>query len=253
MKSSSQNKVSAIIPARYGSSRFPGKPLALIGGIPMIKRVHDQAARALDSVWVATDDQRIFDTVSAFGGKVVMTSADHRSGTDRCAEAASKISQIEDTDIIINIQGDEPFIRPEQIKMVAGCFAHSDVKLATLIREVMPGEDLFNPNQPKVVVASNGDALYFSRSAIPYFREAETSEWVTRHRYFKHLGIYGYRFETLLEITKLPHGLLENAELLEQNRWLENGYRIRTAVTQWESIGIDTQEDLKRAEELLKK
>lgn len=240
--------ITGIVPARYASSRFPGKPLALIGNKPMIRLVYEQACKALDNVFVATDDERISGAVKSFGGKVIMTSAQHRSGTDRCAEAAEKIilSGIE-TDVIINIQGDEPFIRPEQIEILSGCFTDKNVNIATLIRKVNQGEDILNPNQPKVIIDKNGYALYFSRTAIPYIRDAEIKEWTFKHDYYKHIGLYAYRAETLSEITKLPHGDLETAECLEQNRWLENGYRIKTAVTMWENIGIDTPEDLEKA------
>lgn len=254
MKTDNNLIITGIIPARFASSRFPGKPLAMIGGKMMIQRVYEKASAALETVFVATDDERIFDAVKKFGGNVLMTSADHRSGTDRCAEAtliAEKNHGIR-TDVVINIQGDEPFIKPEQIRLLASCFGDRNVEIATLIRAVGKDEDLFNINQPKVVTAVNGDALYFSRSTIPFFRGAEREEWAGKHNYFKHLGIYGYRRETLLRLTDLKPGLLETAESLEQNRWLENGFRIRTAITDWESIGIDTPEDLDRAAAFLK-
>lgn len=245
--------VTGIIPARYASTRFPGKPLVMIGGKEMIRRVYEQARKTLAVVYVATDDERIFDAVRHFGGDVVMTSPDHGSGTDRCAEAAEIIQNEtgRKIDIVINIQGDEPFIKPEQIRLLVDCFADSEVEIATLIRAVEKGEDLFNINQPKVVTAKNGDALYFSRSTIPFLRGTAKEEWSDHHRYFKHIGIYGYRHETLKRITSLTQGILEAAESLEQNRWLENGLRIRTAVTDWESIGIDTPEDLERAASLI--
>jgi 3-deoxy-manno-octulosonate cytidylyltransferase (CMP-KDO synthetase) len=251
MKTDRELHFTGIIPARYSSVRFPGKPLASIGGKTVIQLVYEKAEPALSSVYVATDDERIFSEVTRFGGKAIMTSASHRSGTDRCAEAVSIIEKEtgRKTDVIINIQGDEPFIRPEQVRLLASCFNDKDVEIATLIRKVNPGEDLLNVNQPKVVISKSGDALYFSRSAIPYLRDEKTGSWLTAHTYFKHLGIYGYLRETLSEITRLPQSSLELAESLEQNRWLENGYRIRTAVTEWESIGIDTPEDLERARE----
>jgi 3-deoxy-manno-octulosonate cytidylyltransferase (CMP-KDO synthetase) len=242
-----------IIPARYASSRFPGKPLVLIGNKPMIQRVYDQASKSLEMVWVATDDKRIFDVVSDFGGKAVMTSPSHLSGTDRCAEAVTEICREtgKTIDVVINIQGDEPFIKPEQITLLINCFDDETVELATLIRKVEPGEDIFNPNQPKVIINSNGDAIYFSRTAIPYVRDSEKNDWTRKHIFYKHPGLYAYRTETLKKITLLPRSSLEISESLEQNRWIENGYLIRTAVTQWESTGIDTPGDLEKAKLLL--
>ena len=241
--------VAGIIPARYASTRFPGKPLAMIGDKSVIHRVYEQASAALSNVFVATDDQRIFDAVSGFGGKAVMTSADHQSGTDRCAEAVDTLAGERGLtfDIIVNIQGDEPFIRPDQINMLTAAFGKTDVMIATLIRECSFDEDLFNPNHPKVITDLAGDAIYFSRAAIPYLRDHKQSEWVIHHRYFKHIGIYAFRSDVLRKITKLPPGRLETAESLEQNRWIENGFRIRTVLTDWQSIGIDTPEDLEKA------
>ena len=238
-----------IIPARYSSARLPGKPLVLIGNKPMIQRVYEQARKTLDIVWVATDDKRIFDAVSDFGGKAIMTSPNHLSGTDRCAEAVTKINSetAKKIDIVINIQGDEPFIDPEQINLVMKCFTDKTVELATLVRKVEPGEDVFNPNQPKVILNSEGDAIYFSRAAIPFIRDTEKTEWSRNHVFYKHIGLYAYRSETLKKITLLARSLLEISESLEQNRWIENGYRIRTAVTTWESISIDTPDDLEKA------
>jgi 3-deoxy-manno-octulosonate cytidylyltransferase (CMP-KDO synthetase) len=242
-----------IIPARYASSRFPGKPLALIGDKPMIQRVYEQASRSLSQVYVATDDERIFEAVIRFGGKAIMTSPDHMSGTDRCAEAITKIGDLDgrSVEIVVNIQGDEPFIRPEQIRQLMNCFTDREVEIATLVRRAEPGEDIFNPNQPKVILNTRGDAIYFSRAAIPYFRDADRSEWSTRHSYYKHIGLYAYRSGVLTKLTALSRTALEITESLEQNRWIENGYRIRTAVTEWESIGIDTPDDLERARNLL--
>jgi 3-deoxy-manno-octulosonate cytidylyltransferase (CMP-KDO synthetase) len=238
-----------IIPARYASSRFPGKPLAMIGNKPMIQRVYEQAAESLDFVYVATDDKRIFDATLDFGGKAIMTSPDHQSGTDRCEEAVTAI--VNETgrsvDIVINIQGDEPFIKPEQIVLLKNCFKDDDVEIATLVRKAEPGEDIFNPNQPKVILNSSGDAIYFSRAAIPFIRDAEKSEWSMKHIYYKHIGLYAYRTNTLRKITKLARSPLEIAESLEQNRWIESGFRIRTAVTNWESLAIDTPDDLEKA------
>lgn len=254
METVKEHHFTGIIPARYASTRFPGKPLALIGGKPMIRRVYEQASKALSEVYVATDDKRISDVVSGFGGRVIMTSPHNRSGTDRCYEAINIIGKEAgpELDIIINIQGDEPFIKPEQIKTLMSCFYDDSVEIATLIRKAEEGEDLFNPNQPKVVISSSGDALYFSRAAIPYFRDADQSEWSFKHPYYKHLGIYAYNKDTLKRITMLQQSPLEAAESLEQNRWIENSFKIRTAITHWESIGIDTPEDLERANELLK-
>lgn len=249
MKANLQILYAGIIPARFASSRFPGKPLAMIGKRPMIQRVYEQASKSLNLVYVATDDERIHEAVLKFGGKSVMTSSAHQSGTDRCAEAIDSIAAETgaEVDVVINIQGDEPFIRPEQIDLVRDCFANENVQIATLIRKAEPGEDIFNPNQPKVIINSEGDAIYFSRAAIPFIREVDKNEWTKRHIFYKHIGLYGYRAETLKKITRLARTPLEISESLEQNRWIENGYRIRTAVTIWESVGIDTPDDLERA------
>jgi 3-deoxy-manno-octulosonate cytidylyltransferase (CMP-KDO synthetase) len=242
-----------IIPARYASSRFPGKPLVLIGNKPMIQRVYEQASKALGIVYVATDDKRIFEAVVAFGGKAIMTSPDHMSGTDRCSEAVTTIMDEtgRNIDVVINVQGDEPFIKPEQIGLLMKCFDDETVELATLVREVAPGEDIFNPNQPKVILNSKRDAIYFSRAAIPFIRDTEMSNWSKNYIYYKHLGLYAYKTETLKKITRLARSPLEIAESLEQNRWIENGFSVRTAVTSWESIGIDTPDDLEKAKNLL--
>jgi 3-deoxy-manno-octulosonate cytidylyltransferase (CMP-KDO synthetase) len=249
MKTASKYLFAGIIPARYASSRFPGKPLAMIGKKTMIQRVYEQASKKLDVVYVATDDKRIYDTVTNFGGNVLMTSARHHSGTDRCAEAVDKIMAETGSmiDIVVNIQGYEPFIKPEQIESLMNCFTGNEVKIATLVRRVLPGEDIFNPNQPKVILNREGDAIYFSRAAIPYLRDVNQTDWSVKHNFYKHIGLYAYRTETLKIITKLPRSPLEIAESLEQNRWIENGVRIRTAVTLWESIGIDTPDDLEKS------
>jgi len=250
MKHTGGFHIAGIIPARYASERFPGKPLVMIGGKPMIRIVYEHACLSLETVYVATDDQRIHDVVTGFGGKVVMTSPDHLSGTDRCAEAAGKIAALEglSPEAVINIQGDEPFIRPEQIDLLASCFNDKSVEIATLVRKVEPGEDLSNPNHPKVVLDLSGNAIYFSRSVIPYLRNVPAAGWPAHHNYYKHIGLYGYRTDILKQLTSLQRSPLEIAESLEQNRWLENGFRIRTAVTLWESFGIDTPEDLERVE-----
>jgi len=244
-----------IIPARYASTRFPGKPLVMIGNKSMIRRVYEQASLALSRVFVATDDQRIFDEVIDFGGNAVMTSAKHRSGTDRCAEAAELTGNAGpgESDVIINIQGDEPFIKPGQIELLKNCFNDSEVEIATLVRKTAPDEDIFNPNHPKVILDSNGFAIYFSRAAIPHIRDVDPSRWNAVHSYYKHIGLYAYRRRTLKLITDAPRGILEEAESLEQNRWIEAGYRIKTALTEWESMGIDTPADLEKALLMLNK
>ncbi|MCU0473943.1 MAG: 3-deoxy-manno-octulosonate cytidylyltransferase [Bacteroidales bacterium] len=248
MEKKSVHQFTGIIPARYASSRFPGKPIVMIGNRTMVQRVYEQAMKSIDNVYVATDDHRIYDVVIKFGGKAVMTSPEHMTGTDRCAEAADKIAELtgEETEVVINIQGDEPFIKPGQIDLLKSCFSDSNVKIATLIRKTVPGEDIFNPNQPKVILDSEDNAIYFSRTAIPYIRDADLSTWSENHVFYKHIGLYAYRMETLKQITKLKRSQLEIAENLEQNRWIENGIKIKTAVTEWESIGVDTPDDLKK-------
>lgn len=246
-------KFIGIIPARYASSRFPGKPLADMAGKPMIQRVYEQVKNCVDSVYVATDDVRIQQAVLHFGGNVVMTSQNHRSGTDRCFEAYQKIGQ--GYDIIINIQGDEPFIHPEQIESIKACFTDESVQIATLVKPFNESDDfetiLFNPNSPKVVVNKNNEAMYFSRSVVPYIRNKKYTEWLHSHTFYKHIGMYAYRPDILAEITRLPQSPLEQAESLEQLRWLENGYRIKVGYTYQETIGIDTPEDLEKAIQLL--
>ena len=249
MKTAERYQYAGIIPARYASTRFPGKPLALIGDKPMIQRVYEQASKSLDLVYVATDDVRIYEAVEAFGGRVVMTYDKHQIGTDRSAGEDGSQDGETGTEpyVVINIQGDEPFIRPSQIDLLKSCFNDTSVEIATLIRKVRPAEPLDNPNHPKVVVDVSGNAIYFSRSVIPFVRDKEADMWHLSHTFFKHIGLYAYRTSILREITQLPRSSLEKAESLEQNRWIENGYRIRTAVTEWESIGIDTPEDLEKA------
>ncbi|MDH6355983.1 3-deoxy-manno-octulosonate cytidylyltransferase (CMP-KDO synthetase) [Dysgonomonas sp. PH5-45] len=246
-------KFIGIIPARYGSSRFPGKPLADMAGKPMIQRVYEQVKKALNEVWVATDDERIADAVHAFGGNAVMTSTHHRSGTDRCREAFRLINK-KDFDVIVNIQGDEPFIQPEQIETLIGCFSSPNVQLATLVKPFTEEDGfdaLFNPNSPKVVINKTDEAIYFSRSIVPYIRDAHHTEWLGKHTFFKHIGMYAYRANVLEEITQLPPSSLELAESLEQLRWIENGYKIKVGYTTQETIGIDTPEDMENALKLL--
>lgn len=242
-----------IIPARYNSSRFPGKPLVDIGGKTMIQRVYEQASKVLADVYVATDDERIFNVVIAFGGKAIMTSDQHRSGTDRCYEAFSRLQEW--FDVVINIQGDEPFIQPEQIMELQKCFEEPDTQIATLAKRITDKdgfEALNNPNNPKLVVNSQHEAMYFSRSVIPFKRGSETQHWIAEHPYLKHIGIYAYRADILHELTVLEQSPLELAESLEQLRWLENGYRIKVGYTDAETFGIDTPEDLEKVKGLLK-
>lgn len=260
-----------IIPARYASTRFPGKPLVDIMGKPMIQRVYEQAKKALDDVVVATDDERIYNCVRGFGGEVVMTRADHKCGTDRCLEAACKIGVVAepldvapevldgaslDEVVIINIQGDEPFIQPEQIEAIKSCFDIEGTDIATLVKPFTVAdtlEALENPNTPKVVFNhENGDALLFSRSVIPYLRGIAREDWLAQGKHYRHIGMYAYRANVLREITQLAQSPLEIAESLEQLRWLENGYKIRVAVCQTYSMGIDTPDDLQQAIEYLK-
>jgi 3-deoxy-manno-octulosonate cytidylyltransferase (CMP-KDO synthetase) len=240
-------KFLAIIPSRFGSSRFPGKPLADIAGKPMIQRVYEQVSQAVADVWVATDDERIVKAVRSFGGKVVMTSVNHRSGTDRCAEAATKI--IEETgvefDVVINVQGDEPFIQPEQIILLQKPFVEdSSTEIATLIQQIKQSEVLFNPAEAKVALDIHGNAMFFSRMPIPMVFKAEQKDWIGSFKYHCHVGIYAYRTDILHKLSQLPEGFLEKAESLEQLRWLENGYKIKTRVTDYATVGIDTPEDL---------
>jgi len=237
-----------IIPARYASTRFPGKPLALIQGKPMIRRVYEQAIKALGCVFVATDDERIYNTVKEFGGRVVMTSPGHRSGTDRCAEAV-RLSERETGgkfDVVLNIQGDEPYIEPDQLELLKNCFADPGTQIATLVKAAVNSDEVFDPNRPKVVINSNQEALYFSRSPIPYLQGRDKARWKDAHLYYLHVGLYGYRRDILDEITTLPQSALELAESLEQLRWIENGYRITVRVTQHDSFSVDTPEDLER-------
>lgn len=247
-------KFIAIIPARYASTRFPGKPLALIGGKPMIQRVYERAAEYFDDCVVATDDTRIRDAVSAFGGRAVMTSESHSSGTERCAEALECVEMEtgKKFDVVVNVQGDEPFLSAEHLTSVRALFDNPQVEIGTLVKPFGADEDIFNPTLPKVALGHGGRALFFSRSAIPFLRGEDRQNWQSKHLYYKHIGIYAYRAATLRRIVTLPPGALETAESLEQLRWLENGLAIYAAVTQTETIAIDTPEDLSRAEAFLR-
>lgn len=241
-----------IIPARYASTRFPGKPLAKINDKSMIQRVYEQVSLVLDDVYVATDDNRIFTEVIQFGGKAVITSELHKSGTDRCFEAYTLTNS--DKKVIINIQGDEPFIHPSQLEEICRCFEQEETQIATLVKPFKPEdsiEDLINPNSPKVVLNKRCEAIYFSRSVIPYLRGEDKMDWLKNQTYYKHIGLYAYRADVLKEITQLPQSELEKAESLEQLRWIENGYRIKVGKTDIETIGIDTPEDLRRAEQFM--
>ncbi len=247
-------KFIGIIPARYASTRFPGKPLADLGGKTMIERVYTRVASVMDNVAVATDDERILKAVEAFGGRAVMTSAEHRSGTDRCREAARLLGN--DADVVVNIQGDEPFIAPSQLKSLIDSFSDPTVQIASLARPFDPArgfEALFDPNTPKVVMDNDMNALYFSRSIIPYVRNYKWEEWLDHAKFFTHVGLYGYRRETLDKISSLPQSSLELAESLEQLRWLQAGYKIRMSLTEEPTIGIDTPADLEAARQLLAK
>jgi 3-deoxy-manno-octulosonate cytidylyltransferase (CMP-KDO synthetase) len=252
MNPANQLKFIGIIPARYKSTRFPGKPLALLNNKPIIRWVYENAIPALDNVWVATDDDEIFKTVEKFGGKAVNTLSTHRSGTDRCAEAALILAEKFSFDAVINIQGDEPFINPKQIKQLTSCF-DENTEIATLIKKIETTEELFNPNRPKVVTDKNKNALYFSRSPIPFVRGEKEFNWLLATNFWSHIGMYAYKKEILQEITKLQPGKLEGAEALEQLRWMENGYKIKTSVTEFQSIGIDTPDDLQAAENMINK
>ena len=246
-------KFAAIIPARYASTRFPGKPLAVLGGKPVIIRVCEQAKKVFDHVFVATDDARIFDVVKEGGFTPIMTREDHKSGTDRCYEAFIKCGV--KVDVVVNIQGDEPFIQPSQLQTIKSLFDSKDTDIATLVKPFAPDtpfDKVANPNSPKVVVDDNWNALYFSRSVIPYLRGIPEAEWPARHTYYKHIGLYAFRADVLEAVTRLPQAPLEKAESLEQLRWLSAGYRIKVGVTDVETIGIDTPDDLSAAELFLK-
>ena len=243
----------AIIPARYASTRFPAKPLAVLGGKPVIIRVCEQASKVFDHVFVATDDERIFNVVKEGGFTPVMTRSDHKSGTDRCFEAFCKCGV--KADVVVNIQGDEPFIQPSQLQTIKELFNSPDTDIATLVKPFTPDtpfDRVANPNSPKVVVDDNWNALYFSRSVIPYLRGVPQEEWSSQHTYYKHIGLYAFKADVLKAVTGLPQAPLEKAESLEQLRWLSAGYRIKVGVTDVETIGIDTPDDLAAAEVFLK-
>jgi 3-deoxy-manno-octulosonate cytidylyltransferase (CMP-KDO synthetase) len=242
-----------IIPARYASTRFPAKPLALLGGKPVIQRVYEQVSGVVSDVVVATDDERIYSAVEGFGGRVVMTSSNHKSGTDRCWEAYQK--QGEEYDVVINVQGDEPFIAHSQLRAIMDCFNDETTDIATLVKPFTEEdgiEALENPNSPKVVLDKQSRAIYFSRSVIPYLRGVEREQWLKKHTYYKHIGMYAFRADVLRQVTSLEQSPLELAESLEQLRWLENGYKIGVGISDVETVGIDTPEDLQKAEEFLK-
>lgn len=244
-------KILGIIPARYGSSRLEGKPLKDIEGKTMIQRVYEQAGKALDHVVVATDDQRVYDEIISFSGKVVMTSSSHNTGTNRCLEALSKYSDIK-PDVVINIQGDEPLLEPEQISKVASCFKDPTVEIASLAMPVKAGTELKENNGCFVVMDNTMNALYFSRSIIPFLRDLPLEEWSSNHTFYKHLGMYAYTPEALKRFANLEQTSLEQAESLEQNRWLENGFKLRMGITEFDTIAVDTQEDLDRVRAIVK-
>ena len=243
-------KFIGIIPARYASTRFPGKPLALLGGKPVIQHVYEKVAAVLEAAYVATDNERIYDVVKSFGGQVVMTRTDHKSGTDRIEEAIEKIGG--EWDVVVNVQGDEPFVAKNQLDTICHCFDDPTTQIATLGKPFESMEAVQNPNSPKIIVDNMGFAMYFSRSVIPYVRGKEMSSWLTHYPFLKHLGIYAYRKDVLRQVTQLPQSSLEIAESLEQLRWLQNGFKIKVGTTDVETVGIDTPQDLERAEEFLK-
>lgn len=244
-------KILGIIPARYESSRFPGKPLIDIAGISMIRRVYEQTLKStsLSKVVVATDDKRIYDHVKSFGAEAMMTSDKHLSGTDRCGEIALNYPEF---DILVNIQGDEPLIDPLQIDLLCTCFNKADTSIATLVKKVVSEDELFNENTPKVIISKQLEAVYFSRSTIPFLRGIKHENWLSSHTFYKHIGIYAFRNRTLSEIIQLPVSKLERAESLEQLRWIENGYKIQVAITELESQAIDTPEDLQKILTIIK-
>jgi len=247
MRDKEKMKILGVIPVRFASSRFPGKPLVMINGRTMIRRVYEQAVQCskLVKVIVATDNKAIYDHVRVFGGNVLMTGEFHNSGTERCVEVVDKLYlEGENYDYVINIQGDEPYIEPEQISQVAECFSDPHTQLATLVKKITSPVELSDPNVVKVVVDKDGYALLFSRSVIPFIRGKEQHEWLSSATFYKHVGIYGYETSVLKKIVTLPVSALEQAESLEQLRWLYHGYRIKTQMTEYESIAIDSPADL---------
>ena len=244
-------KVLGVIPARYESTRFPGKPLVNIAGKSMIQRVYEQVVQSkmVNQVVVATDDQRIFNHVTRFGGMVKMTRTDHQSGTDRCQEVAM---QFPDYDLVINVQGDEPFVQPEQIDLLVSTLIEKrDRPITTLAKKIDTSELLFNPNVVKVVFRLDGRAMYFSRQTLPYLRGVETPNWLVQGTFYKHIGLYGFQMDTLHKIVQLKEGRYFHFESLEQLRWLENGFDIHVAITPYETLGVDTPEDLQMAIQFL--
>ncbi len=244
-------KAIGIIPARFASTRFPGKPLIDLAGKSMIQRVYERCllSSSLSEVIVATDDEIIYNHVSSFGGKVCMTSPLHPSGTDRCAEVLEQLNL--EADVIVNIQGDEPLINPHQIDLLVNCFTDSRTQIATLIKVITQNDILLNPNTPKVILDAEQFAIYFSRESIPHIRNTNTSEWLSKHTFYQHIGIYAYQPSVLKSITKLLPSTLEKAESLEQLRWIENGYKIKTAITEEETIAIDAPEDVARVLDII--
>lgn len=244
-------KVLIVIPSRYGSTRFEGKPLVDIAGKSLVRRTYEQALKTnLDAeVVVATDDQRIYDHVSAFGN-CMMTATDHVSGTDRCFEVMSRING--SFDVLINLQGDEPFILPSQIELLASEFSEHHTDIATLQKPIKSSEELFNPNIVKVISDGNSKAIYFSRQAIPYYRGLEESTWVDNYPYRRHIGMYAFRTEICSKLSELQPGVLEQTESLEQLRWLENGFTISVKDTDFVSPAIDTPSDLITVDNFLK-
>jgi 3-deoxy-manno-octulosonate cytidylyltransferase (CMP-KDO synthetase) len=235
-----------IIPARYASTRFPGKPLASIDGKPMIEHVYKRCQKVFEHVFVATDDERINQAVTHFGGKCVITASTHKSGTDRCAEAARIIKNEFDFDTVINVQGDEPFINQQQLQAIEQCIRKPDTQIATLVSKIHSSDILFDANKVKAVLSANHDALYFSRSVIPFLRDQNRDQWINLHNFYLHLGIYAFKYEVLQQITQLHTSLLEKAEKLEQLRWLENGFSIKVAKTDIVNVSVDTPDDLEK-------
>lgn len=245
-------EVLGIIPARFASTRFPGKALADIGGKPMVQRVYEQANKVIATLFIATDNEKIEKTAQQFGGQCIMTSSAHQSGTDRCYEALQTISSglKKDFDIVVNIQGDEPFVQTAQIQALIDCFEKPEVEISTLVKKIDNPADIFNPNYPKVILDTQGRAIYFSRSPIPFIRNVPEQEWHTRHTFYKHLGMYAYRCSMLKKICSLPPSSLEKAEALEQNRWIEHGMQIYTAETTTESYPVDIPADIEKLKQL---